>query len=142
MEHRQMAYLLEDVIKGKLNKGFFQEELWEFVKNKKSEFYDMKNVKHWVYRPCWSYNINNTECFFSIYQVLLQKHKFSEHMKRMKKSDTSYPIIIVEDDFDAYGSILDGNHRFMKLLINKKKQVEFKFISKKDIHKIMSATYT
>jgi hypothetical protein len=138
-EHRNMAYLLEDVMKNKFNKAFYQEDLWKYVENKKTEEYNIEDVKHWVYAPCWSYNIDkeNKECFYSIYQVLMQKNKFKEDIKRIKKADTSYPLIVIENEFDKYGGILDGNHRFAKLIMNKSKKVKFKFISKKELNKLM-----
>ena len=88
-------------MKNKFNKAFYQEDVWEFVKNKKTHEYNLQDVKHWVYTPCWSFNLNNTECFYSIYQVLCQKGKFKDDIKRIKKSDTSYPLIVIEDKFDA-----------------------------------------
>jgi hypothetical protein len=136
-EHRNMAYLLEDVMKNKFNRAFYQEDLWKYVENKKTETYDMKDVKHWIYAPCWSYNINNIECFYSIYQVLMQKGKFKEDMKRIKKANTSYPLIVIKNEFDSYGGILDGNHRFAKLIMNNSKKVKFKFISRKELNKLM-----
>lgn len=135
-ESRSIAYLLEDVMKNKFNYGFYQEDLWKYVENKKMQTYDMKDVKHWVYQPCWSYNINNYECFYSIYQVLTQKRKFKEDMKRIKKADISYPLIVIEDEFDHYGTILDGNHRFAKMIINNEKKVNFKYISKKELQNL------
>ena len=132
-EHRTMAYLLKDVMKNKLNRPFYQEDLWKYVENKKIEEYNMEDIKHWVYTPCWSYNIDNTECFYSIYQVLLQKNKFKKDVNKIKKADTSYPLIIIENEFDKYGIILDGNHRFAKLIINNNKKIQFKFISLKEL---------
>jgi hypothetical protein len=134
-EHRNYAMLLSNVMKNNFNYGYDQEELWKYVENKKEKEYKIDDVKHWVYSPCWSYEINNTLCFYSIYQVLLQKKRFNEDMKRIKKADTSYPIIIIEDEFDKYGSILDGNHRFAKLIMNKAKVVKYKFITKKELEK-------
>ncbi len=134
---RNMAFLLEDVMKNKFNKAFYQEDLWEFVNNKKTKEYNIEDVKHWVYTPCWSFNLNNIECFYSIYQVLAQKGKFKEDMKRIKKADTSYPIIVIEDKFDKYGTILDGNHRFAKLIMNNSKKVKIKFITQKELQKLM-----
>ena len=94
-QHRCIAYLLEDVMKNKFNKAFYQEDLWKYVENKKIQEYDMKDVKHWIYAPCWSYNLDNTDCFYSIYQALIQKKKFKDDIKRIKKADTSYPLIVV-----------------------------------------------
>ena len=39
-EHRNMAYLLEDVMKNKFNRAFYQEDLWKYVENKKTETYE------------------------------------------------------------------------------------------------------
>jgi disulfide oxidoreductase YuzD len=69
--------------------------------------------------------------------VLIQKTKFKEDMKRIKKADTSYPLIVIENEFDSYGGILDGNHRFAKLIMNNSKKVKFKFISRKELDKLM-----
>ena len=132
-----MAYLLEDVMKNKLTRAFCQEDLWKYVENKKMTEIDIKNVRHWVYAPCWSHDIHGTECFYSIYQVLMQKGKFKEDMKRIKKADTSYPLIVIEDEFDNRGSILDGNHRFAKLIMSHSKTVKIKSISRKELEKLM-----
>jgi hypothetical protein len=138
-EHKSrcMAYLLKDVIQNKFNRAFYQEDLWKYVENKKTKEYNMKDVKHWVYKPCWSYNKNNDECFYSIYQVLLQKERFKTDMKRINSADISYPLIVIEDEFDSYGSILDGNHRFAKLILNNAKKIKIKFITMKELNKLM-----
>jgi hypothetical protein len=47
-------------------------------------------------------------------------------MKRIKKADISYPIIVIEDEYDKCGSILDGNHRFAKLIMDNAKIVKYK----------------
>jgi ParB-like chromosome segregation protein Spo0J len=66
----------------------------------------------------------------------MQKSKFKKEMNHIRKVDTSFPIIVIEDEFDKYGSILDGNHRFAKLLLTNSKKVKCKFISKKELDKI------
>ena len=96
----------------------------------------MEDVKHWVYKPCWSYNINGSECYYSIYQVLMQNEKFKNDMRRIKRADAIYPLIVIEDDNDKYGSILDGNHRFAKMIMNKNKIVKIKYITKKELDKL------
>jgi disulfide oxidoreductase YuzD len=57
-------------------------------------------------------------------------------MKRIKKSDLSYPLIIIEDDYDNKGVILDGNHRFAKIIMEHKKEVKYYFITKKELKKL------
>ena len=134
-EHRCYAMLLSDVMQNNFNYGYDQEELWKYVENKKTKTYKINDVKHWVYNPCWSYDLDKRTCFYSIFQVLNQKSKFKEDMKRIKKADVSYPIIVIEDEYDKYGSILDGNHRFAKLIMDNAKLVKYKFISKKTLEK-------
>ena len=119
-ESRGTTYLLEDVMRNKFDYGFYAEELWAYVKEKDIREYDMKDVRHWVYAPCWSYTIDEKqeeECFISIYQVLLQREKFPEHIARIDNADIQYPLIVIEDEYDQYGTILDGNHRFAKMLM-------------------------
>ena len=92
-------------------------------------------IKINIQNPCWSYDLDKRTCFYSIFQTLLQKSKFKDDMKRIKKADISYPIIVIEDEYDKYGSILDGNHRFAKLVMDNAKVVKYKFISKKQLNK-------
>ena len=136
-EHKSMAYLLENVMKNKFNRAFYVEDLWKYVENKPVKEYNINDVKHWVYSPCWSYDCNGIECYYSIYQTLIQKNKFKKDIRQIKKADVSYPIIVVENDYDKYGTILDGNHRFAKLIMNKEKKVKYKFITKKELVKLM-----
>ena len=51
-----------------------------------------------------SNDLDKKTCFYSIFQVLNQKSKFKEDMKRIKKADILYHIIIIEDEYDKYGS--------------------------------------
>ena len=68
---------------------------------------------------------------------VLNEKRCKEDMKRIKKADTSYPLIVIENEFDIYGGILDGNHRFAKLIMNNSKKVKFKYISRKELDKLM-----
>lgn len=132
METKEYAYLLENVIKNKFNYAYDPQDLWKKAENKKVITYNMKDVRHWIYYPCWSKN----KCFISIYQVLNQKNKFPQHIKRIKKADINYPLIVIEDKFDKYGSILDGNHRFAKMILENKRKIKVVFFTKKELEKI------
>lgn len=136
MEHRNLAYLLEDVMKNKFDRAVYQEDLWEYVKHKPIKTYRISDVKHWVYTPCWSFK--QTNYFYSVYQVLLQKKQFSKEIKRIKRANVSYPLIITEDKFDKFGTILDGHHRFAKLIMRgKHKKIKVQFIPRNDLMKLM-----
>ncbi len=135
---RSVAYLLQDVLEKKFDYGFYEEELWAYVSGRGKPIieYEMEDVKHWVYSSPWSYQTRDKEeeeCFVSIYQVLLQRERFTEHWQRIKQADLQYPLIVIEDDFDKYGSILDGNHRFAKMITEDVKKVKLQFISKAEL---------
>lgn len=116
---RQQATILlpEDVVKRK-SVGWYTDDVIALSKRYKTKSLKMRNVKHWVYSTPWSIPTGNTQCPLSIYEVItLPKDKtLKEHHKRIKKADTSYPLIITPDPYDKYGIILDGNHRFAKLV--------------------------
>lgn len=132
MEVRSYAYNLEDVMKDNFEYAWDQEELWEIAKKKKIITYKMNDVKHWVYTPCWS----KGKCFISIFQVLNQPKKFPRHIKRIKNADLKYPLIVIEDKYDKYGGILDGNHRFAKMIQQNKRKVKIIYFTKKELDKL------
>jgi len=131
-ESRNYGFLLEDVMKDNFKYGYKPEDLWEAAKKKKVIKYNMNDVKHWVYGPCWS----KGDCFISIYQVLMQPKKFPEHISRIKKADTKYPLIVIEDKYDKYGGILDGNHRFAKMVLQNKKKIPIVYFTKDELNKL------
>tara|TARA_Y100001958_G_C21084544_1_gene439739 strand:- start:220 stop:636 length:417 start_codon:yes stop_codon:yes gene_type:complete len=131
-ETRQYAYLTEDVMKEDFRYAWKQEDLWELAKTKKVIKYKMNDVKHWVYNQSWS----KKDCFVSIFQVLMQPKKFPEYVKRINKANLQYPLIVMENKFDKYGSILDGNHRFAKMIIEKKRVVPIVYFTRKELNKL------
>lgn len=139
METKNYSYLLKNVMQNKFDRGILPEKLWEYSETKKVKKYKMKNVKHWIYAPVWSIKCGSEEYYLSIYQVLLQKNKYQDHIKRINDAKTNYPIIVVEDKYDKYGTILDGNHRFAKLILEKKKKIEVIYLKKKEVKKLMEA---
>ena len=124
--------LLEDVMKGDYRYGWDPEDLWKFVEDKKTITYKTNDVKHWIYMPCWSHY----DCFISIFQTIKQPQNFPDHIQRIKKSKLDYPLIIVEDKYDKFGTILDGNHRFAKIIKTNKKTFKVKYVKLKDIKKL------
>lgn len=133
IEHREYAYSLKDVMKNDFRYAWDQKELWEIAKNKKVQSYDIKDVKHWIYNQCWS---DKNNCFISPYQVLIQSKKYPNHLKRIKNANLKYPLIVQEDKYDKYGTILDGNHRFAKIILNKKRKVKFVYFTTKELNKL------
>lgn len=102
--------MLEDVIKKEFNYAFNPKDLWEKAKDKKITKYNMSDVKHWVYNPCWTHP-KNDDWPTSIHQALTQPKKFPDHIKRIKKADISHALIVVEDEFDKFGGVLDGKQK-------------------------------
>jgi disulfide oxidoreductase YuzD len=131
-ESRSYAYLTEDVMREDFRYAWQQEDLWDLAKTKKVIKYKMNDIKHWVYNPCWS----KKECFVSIFQVLMQPKKFPEHIKRIKNADLKYPLIVLEDKYDKYGTILDGNHRFAKMIKENKRVVPIVYFTRKELNKL------
>ena len=109
------AFLIEDAIRNDFSHGYDLKEIWKAASKKEVQTYEMDDVKHWVYTPCWSDKKNN---FISIFQVMNQPRRFPGHVKKIKASDTEYPLIVVENEYDKYGVILDGNHRFAKMVLD------------------------
>lgn len=131
-ESKSYAYDLEDVLKNKLDYAYDIEMLWKYAENKKIIKYKINDIKHWIYIPCWS----NKNCIISIFQVLCQKDNFPEHMNRIKKANTNYPIIIIEDKYDKFGTILDGNHRFAKAILENKRIIDVIYLTKAEANKL------
>lgn len=57
-------------------------------------------------------------------------------MNRIKKTDLEYPLIIVEDKYDKKGVILDGNHRFAKMILENKEKIKIVYLKLKELNKI------
>lgn len=129
---RSYAFLTEDSIRGDFSHGYDQSELWEAANTKSIEHYEMEDVKHWVYTPCWS---NKKNSFISIFQVINQPRRFPGHIRRIKEANVEHPLIVVEDEYDKYGSILDGNHRFAKLLLEDYEKISIVYFTKKELEK-------
>ena len=134
----KQTYLLDDVLHGRWSRGKSEQDLWRAAERKKTHTVRMRDVKHWVYAPCWSYTTNDNECFYSIYQVLQQPRRpeFAKDMQRIRAADTAYPLIVVDDPFDAHGRILDGNHRFAKLVLQGKRTVTIKRITREEFRQL------
>ena len=148
---RTYAFLLKNVMKNNFNYGFAQEDLWNYCKNKPIKKCNIDDVKHWIYSPCWSHKciLTNTiksshkqnykkpiDCFYSIFQVINQPKRFPDDIMRIKKSNTSYPLIVIEDEYDKNGCILDGNHRFAKLILDGVKEISFHYITLKELENL------
>lgn len=94
----------------------------------------MRDVRHWVYGQCWS--DKGDDNYISIYQVLMSPSKYAKHIRRIRKADIKYPLIVVEDEYDMYGSILDGNHRFARMIMMKKRVVPIVYFTKKELERV------
>jgi hypothetical protein len=135
---KRISYLFKDVINNVFECGFYTKPVVEYItQTKKVQKYNIKDVLHWMYKPCWFRTINNNHHFYSIYQALSQRDVFKDDIRRIEEADITNPIIVVTDDFDKYGSIFNGNHRFAKLVLNNSKKVKFRLISKEELYKFI-----
>lgn len=48
-------------------------------------------------------------------------------------ANLQYPLIVIEDEFDKYGTILDDNHRFAKLILQYAEKVRVQYIRKDEL---------
>ena len=62
--------------------------------------------------------------------------KLYQHIRRIKNADLKYPLIVIENKYDKYGEILDGNHRFSKMILENKKVVPIVYFTKKELDKL------
>jgi hypothetical protein len=76
---------------------------------------------------CWN---NNTKPSDVISHQTDEKYK--DEVKRIKESDTKYPIIVDSNLF-----IIDGVHRFAKSIINNNKEIDVYMFDKKLMKKFI-----
>ena len=76
---------------------------------------------------CWN---NNTKPSDVISHQTDEKYK--DEVKRIKESDTTYPIIVDSNLF-----IIDGVHRFAKSIINNNKEIDVYMFDKKLMKKFI-----
>jgi hypothetical protein len=76
---------------------------------------------------CWENNIKPSDVI-----SCLKNDKYKDEIKRIKESDTTYPIIVNSNLF-----IVDGMHRFVKSIINNKKTIDAYMFDKKIMEKFI-----
>jgi len=76
---------------------------------------------------CWENNIKPSDVI-----SCLKNDKYKDEIKRIKESDTTYPIIV-----DSSLFIIDGMHRFVKSVINNKKTIDAYMFDKKIMEKFI-----
>lgn len=76
---------------------------------------------------CWENNIKPSDVI-----SCLKNDKYKDEVKRVTESDTKYPIIVDRNFF-----IIDGMHRFVKNILNKKKEVDAYVFDKKLMKKFI-----
>ena len=76
---------------------------------------------------CWENNIKPSDVI-----SCLKNDKYKDEIKRIKESNTTYPIIV-----DSSLFIIDGMHRFVKSVINNKKTIDAYMFDKKIMEKFI-----
>jgi hypothetical protein len=133
MESKSYAFLLSDVIKNDYKYAFDPKILWKLAETKQVIKLKTSQVRHWVYKQCWS---DKNDCLISPYQVISDSSKYSDHIKRIKQSDIKYPLIVIDDEYDIFGAILDGNHRFAKIIMEGRRVVNVVKFTKKELESL------
>lgn len=76
---------------------------------------------------CWNNNTKPSDII-----SCLTDEKYKDEVKRIKESDTKYPIIVDSNLF-----IIDGVHRFAKSIINNNKEIDVYMFDKKLMKKFI-----
>ena len=66
----------------------------------------------------------------------IKNKKYEDEVKRIKKSNIRYSIII-----DTNNNIIDGVHRYVKYILNKKKTINVIMFDKKMMKKFIISKY-
>ena len=82
------------------------------------------------YKNCPGVNIRPSDVI-----SCLTDDKYKDEVKRITESDTKYPIIVDSDLF-----IIDGMHRLVKNILNKKKETDVYIFDKKLMKKFIVGT--
>jgi disulfide oxidoreductase YuzD len=96
-------------------KSYSVPKLIELSEDLPEKSYDLKDLERQIYKDTpWGEGL-------TISDVLNDPKKYMDHMKRIKNSDLSYPILIAPN-----GEIADGNHRLAKAVMNKENTIKAK----------------
>jgi hypothetical protein len=92
---------------------------------------DIKKLSFNLYYECWENNVRPIDVMNDI-----KNKKYADEVKRIKKSDTKFPIII-----DTNNNIIDGVHRYIKYILNKKKTINVIMFDEKMMKKFIISKY-
>jgi disulfide oxidoreductase YuzD len=88
---------------------------------------DINKLSKNLYYECWENNVRPIDVMNDI-----KNKKYEDEVKRIKKSDTKFPIII-----DTNNNIIDGVHRYVKYILNKKKTINVIIFDEKMMKKFI-----
>ena len=88
---------------------------------------DINKLSFNLYYECWENNVRPIDVMND-----MKNKKYEDEVKRIKKSNTKFPIII-----DTNNYIIDGVHRYVKYILNKKKTSNVIMFDKKMMKKFI-----
>ena len=92
---------------------------------------DIKKLSFNLYYECWENNVRPIDVMNDI-----KNKKYEDEVKRIKKSDTKFPIII-----DTNNNIIYGFHLYIKYILNKKKTINVIMFDEKMMKKFIISKY-
>lgn len=98
----------------------------------KSKSLKIKDLEHMLHQNTWR---NPSGLQITPIKVLENPQKYKDHMRRIKKADLKYPIII----YDKF--VIDGVHRLTKAYLEKKKIIKATVFTKDLLQKFKIAKY-
>ena len=88
---------------------------------------DINKLSFNLYYENWENNVRPIDVMND-----MKNKKYEDEVKRIKKSDTRYSIII-----DTNNNIIDGIHRYVKCVLNKKKTINVIIFDEKMMKKFI-----
>lgn len=92
---------------------------------------NIEDLKFNLDMECWKNNVKPIDVLND-----MKNKKYKEEIKRIKYSDTKYPIIINSKYY-----IIDGYHRFMKHILENKKTIKVYMFDNKTMKKFIIAKH-
>ena len=98
----------------------------------KSKSLKIKDLEYMLHQNTWG---NPSGLQITPIKVLENPQKYKDHMRRIKKADLKYPIIV----YDKF--VIDGVHRLTKAYLEKKKIIKATVFTKDLLQKFKIAKY-
>lgn len=111
-----------------LNGNYYNWEIAQILEHEPVQQIPTKDLKHNLKLEEWD---DADGKMFSAQQYLTnpENPKFRHHQKRIKNADLQYPLFLWKDGDTNRFFLIDGMHRYMKVLSSKQKTIDAKILT-------------